>query len=47
VPTMLSRLLAHRGTLAAPPGLQVVLLGGAAAAPELLERALAVIDRAA
>jgi O-succinylbenzoic acid--CoA ligase len=41
VPTMLSRLLAHRGTLAAPPGLQVVLLGGAAAAPELLERALA------
>jgi O-succinylbenzoic acid--CoA ligase len=27
--------------LAAPPGLQVVLLGGAAAAPELLERALA------
>jgi O-succinylbenzoic acid--CoA ligase len=40
VPTMLSRLLAHRGTRAAPPGLRVVLLGGAAAAPELLERAL-------
>ena len=33
VPTMLSRLLAHRGARAAPPGLQVVLLGGAAAAP--------------
>jgi O-succinylbenzoic acid--CoA ligase len=40
VPTMLSRLLAHRGSRAAPPGLQVVLLGGAAAAPELLTRAL-------
>jgi O-succinylbenzoic acid--CoA ligase len=41
VPTMLSRLLAHRGTPPAPPGLKVVLLGGAAAAPELLTRALA------
>jgi O-succinylbenzoic acid--CoA ligase len=40
VPTMLSRLLIHRGTRPAPPGLQVVLLGGAAAAPELLARAL-------
>jgi O-succinylbenzoic acid--CoA ligase len=40
VPTMLSRLLTHRGTRPAPPGLQVVLLGGAAAAPELLARAL-------
>ena len=40
VPTMLSRLLAHRGALAVPPGLQVVLLGGAAAAPQLLKRAL-------
>lgn len=41
VPTMLSRLLAHRGTRAAPPGLEVLLLGGAAAAPELVARALA------
>lgn len=41
VPTMLSRLLAHRGDRPAPPGLKVVLLGGAAAAPELLARALA------
>ena len=40
VPTMLSRLLACRGERAAPQGLQVVLLGGAAAAPELLTRAL-------
>jgi O-succinylbenzoic acid--CoA ligase len=41
VPTMLSRLLAHRGELAEPPGLEVLLLGGAAAAPELVTRALA------
>ena len=41
VPTMLSRLLAHREGRAAPPGLRVLLLGGAAAAPELLTRALA------
>jgi len=41
VPTMLSRLLAHRGTRPAPPGLKTVLLGGASAAPELLARALA------
>ena len=41
VPTMLSRLLAHRAGRAAPPGLRVLLLGGAAAAPELLARALA------
>ena len=41
VPTMLSRLLAHRGTRAAPRGLEVLLLGGAAAAPELVARALA------
>jgi O-succinylbenzoic acid--CoA ligase len=41
VPTMLSRLLSHRGARRAPPGLKVVLLGGAAAAPELLARALA------
>jgi O-succinylbenzoic acid--CoA ligase len=40
VPTMLSRLLAHRGERAAPTGLQIVLLGGAAAAPGLLARAL-------
>ena len=40
VPTMLSRLLAHRGSKAAPPGLQIVLLGGAAASSELLTRAL-------
>jgi len=40
VPTMLSRLLAHRGARPAPPGLQVLLLGGAGAAPELLTRAL-------
>ena len=40
VPTMLSRLLAHRGDRPAPPGLRVVLLGGAAASPPLLERAL-------
>jgi O-succinylbenzoic acid--CoA ligase len=41
VPTMLSRLLTHRGGRPAPPGLRVLLLGGAAAAPELLARALA------
>ena len=41
VPTMLSRLLARREGRAAPPGLRVLLLGGAAAAPELLTRALA------
>ena len=38
---MLSRLLSHREGRAAPPGLRVLLLGGAAAAPELLTRALA------
>ncbi|HET7204253.1 MAG TPA: AMP-binding protein [Steroidobacteraceae bacterium] len=41
VPTMLSRLLALRGARPAPAGLRVLLLGGAAAAPELVERALA------
>jgi O-succinylbenzoic acid--CoA ligase len=41
VPTMLSRLLAHRGGRRAPAGLQALLLGGAAAAPDLLARALA------
>ena len=41
VPTMLSRLLAHRAGRRAPPGLRVLLLGGAAAAPDLLARALA------
>ena len=41
VPTMLSRLLEHRAGRPAPAGLRVVLLGGAAAAPELLARALA------
>ena len=41
VPTMLSRLLAHRGERAAPAGLRVLLLGGAAAAPGLVARALA------
>ena len=40
VPTMLSRLLAHRGTRRAPAGLQVVLLGGAAAPAPLVRRAL-------
>lgn len=40
VPTMLSRLLAHRGARPAPHGLDVLLLGGAAAPPALLERAL-------
>jgi O-succinylbenzoic acid--CoA ligase len=41
VPTMLSRLLAHRAGRRAPPGLRVLLLGGAAAAPDLLARAFA------
>ena len=41
VPTMLSRLLAHRHGRRAPTGLQALLLGGAAAAPDLLTRALA------
>jgi O-succinylbenzoic acid--CoA ligase len=41
VPTMLSRLLAQRGGRAAPAGLRALLLGGAAAAPELITRALA------
>ena len=41
VPTMLSRLLAHRGGRRAPTGLQALLLGGAAATPDLLTRALA------
>ncbi|MFO1408365.1 MAG: AMP-binding protein [Steroidobacteraceae bacterium] len=40
VPTMLSRLLEHRGDRAAPAALRVVLLGGAAAAPSLVRRAL-------
>ena len=40
VPTMLSRLLAHRGSRPAPAGLQVVLLGGAAAPTQLVTRAL-------
>lgn len=40
VPTMLSRLLAHRGMRPAPSGLKVLLLGGAAAAPGLLAQAL-------
>ncbi len=39
VPTMLARLLDHRGPRAAPAGLQVLLLGGAGASPELLARA--------
>jgi o-succinylbenzoate---CoA ligase len=42
VPTMLSRLLEHRGERTAPPGLEVMLLGGAAAAPPLVARALAL-----
>lgn len=40
VPTMLSRLLVARGSRRAPPRLQVLLLGGAAAAPDLVARAL-------
>jgi O-succinylbenzoic acid--CoA ligase len=39
VPTMLSRLLAHRGHRPPPPGLELMLLGGAATPPELLARA--------
>jgi O-succinylbenzoic acid--CoA ligase len=41
VPTMLSRLLAHRAGRPAHANIRVLLLGGAAAAPELLRRALA------
>jgi O-succinylbenzoic acid--CoA ligase len=41
VPTMLSRLLEYRVGRAAPPGLEVLLLGGAAAPAALVERALA------
>lgn len=41
VPTMLSRLLAFRAGRPAPTTLRVLLLGGAAAAPELVSRALA------
>ncbi len=41
VPTMLSRLLRHRGGRRAPAGLEVLLLGGAAAAPALVEAACA------
>ena len=41
VPTMLSRLLAHRAGRRAPSGLRVLLLGGAAAAPDLLARTAA------
>ena len=41
VPTMLSRLLEYRGDRPAPPGLRVLLLGGAATPPGLLARALA------
>lgn len=40
VPTMLARLLDHRAGRPAPAGLRVLLLGGAAAAPALLRRAL-------
>jgi O-succinylbenzoic acid--CoA ligase len=40
VPTMLSRLLAHRGAVPAPAALRVLLLGGAAIAPDLERRAL-------
>jgi O-succinylbenzoic acid--CoA ligase len=40
VPTMLSRLLSYRAGRPAPRGLAAVLLGGAAASPELVERAL-------
>jgi o-succinylbenzoate---CoA ligase len=39
VPTMLARLLAHRAGRPAPAGLELLLLGGAAAPPELLLRA--------
>ena len=40
VPTMLSRLLDQRAGHDAPAGLRVLLLGGAAASPELVRRAL-------
>jgi O-succinylbenzoic acid--CoA ligase len=40
VPTMLARLLEHRGARPAPPALRVLLLGGAATPPPLLRRAL-------
>jgi O-succinylbenzoic acid--CoA ligase len=40
VPTMLSRLLSHRAGRPAPRGLEILLLGGAGAAPELQQRAL-------
>jgi O-succinylbenzoic acid--CoA ligase len=40
VPTMLSRLLEVRSGRMAPPTLRVLLLGGAAASPELLGRAI-------
>jgi O-succinylbenzoic acid--CoA ligase len=42
VPTMLSRLLEARSGHPAPPGLRVLLLGGAASSAELLARALAL-----
>jgi o-succinylbenzoate---CoA ligase len=41
VPTMLSRMLAYRDGRPAPRALEALLLGGAAAAPELVARALA------
>ncbi len=42
VPTMLSRLLEARSDRPPPPGLRVLLLGGAAASPDLLSRAVAL-----
>jgi O-succinylbenzoic acid--CoA ligase len=41
VPTMLSRLLAQRTGRPPPPGLRVLLLGGAAVAPGLMRQSLA------